>query len=78
MPHEKINQRTDPFIFENQLIVGWNEIGWVQVSVAPPGWKDTGDWSIVDMSAKDIDKLIKVLKKASRKAYPRDAENRRA
>jgi hypothetical protein len=74
MPHEKIKHE-ELFTSNNQLVVGWHGdgqvVGWVQVSVVPPGWTSTGDWSIVDMTAKDIDKLIKVLKKARNKAYPR-------
>lgn len=76
MPHEKINLNRHPLkdgptstYNDNLLIVGWNEIGWVQVSVAPPGAISTGEWHITDLTQRDIDYLIKVLKKAKRKAY---------
>lgn len=76
MPHQKINLNRSTFKGgptstdnPNYLIVGWNEIGWVQVSVAPPGWTNTGQWSITDLTPTDVDYLIKVLKKAKKKAY---------
>jgi hypothetical protein len=76
MPHQKINlnrshYKKGPTSTDNTnyLIVGWNEIGWVQVSVAPCDWTSTGDWMIADLTSKDVDELIKTLKKARRKAY---------
>lgn len=67
MPHEKINDaRTSE---EKQLEVAWNKIGWVQLSTHEQAWENTGEWSTIDLVPADIDKLIKVLKKAKRQAY---------
>lgn len=70
MPHEKVKFYGDVFINDNNLLVNWNRnrlgMGWVQVAVVPPGWKDTGDWHIVDMSVEDIERTIKLLKKAKK------------
>lgn len=83
MPHEKINfprhfssAVLDPD-FENgvngaakeQLVVGWNEIGWVQVSIYPEGWNDTGDADHVEVNPQELDLLIKTLHRAKRQAY---------
>lgn len=72
MPHEKITYPSDASSAPGrpkQLVVGWNEIGWVQVSIYPLGWKDTGDAFHVGVNPEEIDKLIKTLKRAKRKAY---------
>ena len=76
MPHEKVNLNRSTFKGgptstdnTNFLIVGWNPMGWVQISVAPAGWTNTGDWMIADVTPEDIDHMIRVLKKAKRKAY---------
>lgn len=82
MPHEKINypkraakqinvpvpaQETP--LGNGQLVVGWNEIGWVQVSIYPEGWNDTGDAEIVDLNKQELDLLIRTLERARRQAY---------
>lgn len=54
-----------------QLVVEWNDIGWVQVALYPDGWRDTGDAARVDLNPQELALLIKVLKKAERKAYGR-------
>lgn len=68
MPHEKINfpRQNTP---KHQLVVGWNDIGWVQVSIFPDGWSDTEDASIVDVNPQELDLLIKTLQRAKRQAY---------
>lgn len=70
MPHEKINYPTG-YGFEEpkQAVVAWNGIGWVQLSIYPMGWKDTGDAFHVPLTPPEIDKLIKTLKRAKRQAY---------
>jgi len=72
MPHEKINH---PDASGQQAVVGWNKIGWVQLSIFPEGWSDTGDAARVDMSVEDIDKLIHTLKRAKRQAYTQGTDN---
>lgn len=68
MPHEKINHgRTDKV--PQELVVGWDRLGWVQVSIYPEGWSTTGDASIVDVTPRELDLLIKTLKRARRQAY---------
>ena len=69
MPKEIINERSTSEAQHNELVIGWNPIGWVQASVYPPDWKDSGDALHVDLTAIALDRLIKVLKKAQRKAY---------
>lgn len=83
MPHEKINYQKTPDRFEEdketktasftpgekQLVIGWNEIGWVQVSLYPQQWKDTGDGDHVDLTPQELDLLIKTLRRAKRQAY---------
>lgn len=70
MPHEKINYPTGGGLeVPKQAVVGWDEIGWVQLSIYPMGWKDTGDAFHVPLTPSEIDKLIKTLKRAKRKAY---------
>lgn len=74
MPHEKINhprQRNHPedAARKEQLVVGWHHIGWVQVSVYPHGWSDTGDAEHVDLNPQELDLLIKTLRRARRQAY---------
>jgi hypothetical protein len=54
------------------LQVGWNRLGWVQVSAVPHGWESTGDWSIVDMDHDSINRLIRVLRRARDQAFGRD------
>lgn len=80
MPHEVVlderdskNQLIESYrdSKHNSVVVGWNEIGWVQVSVAPPGWDNTGDWNIVDLDEAGLDKLIRFLKHAKKKGYPK-------
>lgn len=68
MPHEKINHRQS-----QQLVVGWNKIGWVQVSIYPDGWTNTGEATIADISAAEIDLLIKTLRRAKKQAYKKGA-----
>lgn len=82
MPHEKINHPRrhatavlDPDYVDGtakeQLVVGWNEIGWVQVSIYPEGWSSTGDAKIVDLNPQEVDLLLKTLRRAKRQAYGR-------
>lgn len=83
MPHEKINHPKhytravlDPEydsdgITTQQLVVGWNEIGWVQVSIYLEGWSTTGDAKIVDLNPQELDLLLKTLRRAKRQAYGR-------
>lgn len=85
MPHEKINYPhprhyrqgvLDPDYdasgtARQQLVVGWHEIGWVQVSIYPEGWSSTGDAKIVDLNPQELDLLIKTLRRAKRQAYGR-------
>lgn len=59
----------DPRPPKDQLVVGWNKIGWVQVSVYPEGWKDTGDADHVNLNPQELDLLIKTLRRAKRQAY---------
>lgn len=66
MPHEKINR---PDEAGHQAVVGWNRIGWVQISIYPEGWKDTGDATHVALSDSEVAKLIKTLRRARRGAY---------
>ena len=70
MPHEKINHPRDG---ARQLVVGWNKIGWVQVSVYPEGWSSTGDAYIADLNPQEIDLLIRTLRRARRQAYGKGA-----
>ena len=63
MPHEKITQGTD------QLVIGWNKIGWVQLSIYPEGWSDTGDATHVALNPQRLDLLLKTLRRAKRAAY---------
>ncbi len=65
MPHEKITRG------ENQLVVEWNSIGWVQVAIYPEGWSDTGDATHVPVNPQRLALLIKTLKRAQRQAYRR-------
>ncbi len=68
MPHEKINfPRFDSS--SDQLVVGWNEIGWVQVSIYPEGWSNTGDAEHVALNPQELDLLLKTLRRAKRQAY---------
>ncbi len=76
MPHEKINYprsetRPTESVKKDQLVVGWNEIGWVQVSVYPEGWTTTGDAEHVELNPQELDLLIKTLRRARRQAYGR-------
>lgn len=59
----------DPRPPKDQLVVGWNGIGWVQVSVYPDGWKDTGEADHVSLNPQELDLLIKTLRRARRQAY---------
>lgn len=54
---------------KDQLVVAWNEIGWVQVSVYPDGWSSTGDAEHVELNPQELDLLIKTLQRAKRQAY---------
>lgn len=63
MPHEKITQG------ENQLVIGWNRIGWVQASIYPEGWTDTGDATHVALNPERLNLLMKTLRRAKRAAY---------
>lgn len=63
MPHEKITRG------ENQLVVSWNAIGWVQVAIYPEGWSDTGQATHVAVNSQRLELLIKTLKRAQRQAY---------
>lgn len=54
---------------EKQLVIAWNEIGWVQVSLYPQKWKDTGDGDHVGLTPQELDLLIKTLQRAKRQAY---------
>lgn len=70
MPHEKINHPDSTrHVPKDQLVVGWNEIGWVQISLYPEGWNNTGDAEIVDLNPQELDLLIKTLQRAKRQAY---------
>lgn len=88
MPHEKINhpeRQPQPVNAEtgkparenpkDQLVVGWNEIGWVQVSLYPDGWSTTGDAEIADLNPQELDLLIKTLQRAKRQAYGKGARH---
>lgn len=66
MPHEKINHPRDD---DKQLVIAWSDIGWVQASIYPEGWNDTGDAHHVDLNPQELDLLINTLKRARRKAY---------
>ena len=55
------------------LSVGWNKIGWVQIQMFPDSWESTGDWTIVDLERGDINRLIRLLRKARDQAYGSDA-----
>lgn len=65
-PKRDVRQVEPP---KDQLVVAWNEIGWVQVSVYPEGWKDTGDAEHVSLNPQELDLLIKTLRRAKRQAY---------
>ncbi len=67
MPHEKINH---PANINNrrQLVVSWGP-GWVQTSIYPDGWTDTGDAEHVALPPNELHVLIKTLKRARRMAY---------
>lgn len=54
---------------KDQLVVAWHEIGWVQVSVYPDGWSDTGDAEHVKLNPQELRLLIKTLRRAQRQAY---------
>lgn len=71
MPHEKINHPREQAGDKppQQLVIGWNPIGWVQASIYPEGWSNTGDAVHVDLNAQELDLLIATLKRARRKAY---------
>lgn len=74
MPHEKINHpRRHPgeSVRKDQLVVAWDAIGWVTVSVYPDGWNDTGDAEHVELNPQELDLLIKTLRRAKRQAYSR-------
>lgn len=68
MPHEKINHGVSN---DNscELVVGWDRIGWVQVSIYPEGWSHTGEAMIVDLNPRQVEVLIKTLRRARRQAY---------
>lgn len=55
------------------LSVGWNPIGWVQIMMEPHDAESTGDWHIVDLDRKQINSLIRTLRKARDRAYEADA-----
>lgn len=55
------------------LSVGWNKVGWVQIHMFPDTWESTGDWTIVDLDRKDINSLIRLLRRARDAAYGSDA-----
>lgn len=81
MPHEKINHPRhykvaalapdydETGTAKEQLVVSWNEIGWVQVAIYPEGWSHTGEASIVDLNPQELDLLLKTLRRAKRQAY---------
>ena len=69
MPHEKINYSRTEEGMDLQAVVGWDKMGWVQLSMYPKGWGNTGDAWHVPLSDGELDKLIKVLKRAKRQAY---------
>lgn len=54
---------------KDQLVVAWNEIGWVQVSVYPEGWSNTGEAEHVELNPQELDLLLKTLRRAKRQAY---------
>lgn len=54
---------------QKQMVIGWNRIGWVQVSLYPQKWNDTGDGEHVDLNPQELDLLIETLKRARRQAY---------
>lgn len=54
------------------LSVGWNKVGWVQIHMFPDDWESTGDWHIVDLNRRDINSLIRVLRRARDAAYGAD------
>lgn len=65
-PGEILNTEKVP---KDQLVVSWNGIGWVQVSVYPEGWSSTGDAEHVELKPQELDLLIKTLRRAKRQAY---------
>lgn len=69
MPHEKINHPRNHDGTSKQLVVAWNEIGWVQASIYPEGWSDTGDALHAELNPQELDLLISTLRRARRKAY---------
>jgi hypothetical protein len=69
MPREIINERRVSDSTTKELEVSWNRIGWVQASIYPYNWQNSGDAFIVDLTPRMIDKLIKTLRKAKRQAY---------
>lgn len=77
MPKERINEgsthevelKDEGSISEKPLFIRWNKIGWVQLIIEAVPWIESKDSTTVDLRPKDIDKLIKVLKKAKRQAY---------
>ena len=70
MPREKIREiESDPNRVGRSLEISWNRIGWVQLNVIPDGWGNSGEWEIIDLRPRDVDALIKVLKKAKKQAY---------
>lgn len=73
MPKETIKHiEADESRGARTLQIGWNKIGWVQLSVAPDGWKDTGDWEIIDLFLEDIERLIRVSRRAKRQSFSRE------
>lgn len=74
MPHEKINHPQEAS--ENrQLVISWNKIGWVQASIYPERWTNTGDAFHVGLPENELDLLIRTLKKAKRVAYSTNARH---
>jgi hypothetical protein len=67
MPKEQINDTNTSD--QKQFEISWNKLGWVQASIHEQVWDHTGEWSIADLTPSEIDKLVKVLKKAKRQAY---------
>jgi len=56
------------------LSVGWNkQMGWVQIHMVPDQWESTGEWTIVDLTRRDINSLIRTLRKARDQAFGADA-----
>lgn len=74
MPHEKINHPTEGVYDRRQLVVSWGP-GWVQASIYPDGWTNTGDAEHVALPPNEVDLLIKTLKRARRKAYANGVMN---